>query len=511
MPNPLILVIDDNLTTRKMVECHLTQAGYRVVLAADADKGLALAQSQKPDLIVLDHQLPGITGDQVCRQLLEIEAVADIPVVISSAMRNRAFAQYTDFPNVVDQIPKPFTPELLKGGVANALKMGAAVVRAQRTGCAMPEAETETPNASLQGSTQTFPFRSILDFLNNSQASGQISLEVGKDRLKFGVSGGRIQAVYSSTITPDRITPFLPRELSDLAPLLTVTLGEQSNESMASMVKLLERSLSDPRRLRSLLRFQASVLAHWALTGETGAFGFEPGGTLPPMFQAFPLQTSLPALAVEGTRHCERLTDEDRWANLVFIRHSPRGGNLDRTGMSPTDMKIHALLDGSQTLGVISQSVGHDVIDVAYVARGLELSGLVERRTARAAASILILDDDPETGRVAQGALGPEGLGCQVKVVRDRVAAQLMLRRTKFDLVLIPLDHPEQEQFYRVCRDQASATTRFVGLLEIHDEGELVRLETMGLDGTLHRPLNEADLVATVKHLLGSEQLVAAS
>ena len=72
-------------------------------------------------------------------------------------MRNRAFAQYTEFANVIDQIPKPFTPELLKSGVANALQTGAMVVQAQRTGCAMPEAVGEVRDATLEGTTRGFP------------------------------------------------------------------------------------------------------------------------------------------------------------------------------------------------------------------------------------------------------------------------------------------------------------------------------------------------------------------
>ncbi len=143
MEKPLILIIDDSHTIRKMVECHLSQAGYRIAMAVDAEQGLELARSVHPQLILLDHQLPGITGVDVCRRLVEDESTSRIPVVISSAMRNRAFAQYAEYPNVVDQIPKPFTPELLKSGVANALQMGAMVVQAQRTGCAMPEAVGE--------------------------------------------------------------------------------------------------------------------------------------------------------------------------------------------------------------------------------------------------------------------------------------------------------------------------------------------------------------------------------
>src|SRR5271165_5014034 len=296
MENPLVLVIDDSQTIRKMVECHLSQAGYRVALATDAEQGLQMARSLQPDLILLDHQLPGTTGDEVCRKLLEDEQTSRIPVVISSAMRNRAFAQYTEFANVIDQIPKPFTPELLKSGVANALQTGAMVLQAQRTGCAMPEAVGEVHDALLEGMTDSFPLLAVLDFLNNRQQTGRLTLEVGKDRLRFALSGGRVQAVYSPTIRPDRLDGLLPTELSELCPLLALTLGEQQDASMAGLVKMLERSLSDPKRLRGLLRFQAASLTYQGLTGVPGKFSFEPVTSLPPMFQALPLQLSVAAL-----------------------------------------------------------------------------------------------------------------------------------------------------------------------------------------------------------------------
>src|SRR5262249_6677356 len=214
MDQALILIIDDSHTIRKLVECHLSQAGYRVVMAADAEQGLELARSKQPQLILLDHQLPGTTGDEVCRRLLEGESTAKIPVVVSSSLRNRAFAHYTEYPNVVDQIPKPFTPELLKSGVANALQMGAMVLQAQRTGCAMPEAVGEVHDALLEGMTESFPLLALLDFLNNHQQIGRLTLEVGRDRLRFALSGGRVQAVYSPTVRPDRLEGQLPAELS---------------------------------------------------------------------------------------------------------------------------------------------------------------------------------------------------------------------------------------------------------------------------------------------------------
>jgi DNA-binding response OmpR family regulator len=507
MNSPLILVIDDSLTARKMVEFHLTQAGYRVAAAPDAERGLELAGTISPDLILLDHQLPGTTGDAVCRRLLETETTAKVPVIVSSAMRNRAFASYTDFPNVIDQIPKPYTPELLKGGVCNALQTGAMVVRAQRTGCAMPESVEEDRPSALEGDTSLFPLHAVLGFLNNGQHEGRLSIESGQDRIRFVLSGGRIQAVVSSTYHPDRLVGLLPPEMSDLAPLTAITLREQQDTQTSGLIRMLERSLSDPRRLRALLRFQSAVLTYAALRSEPGRFSFESQATMPPMFQAFPLQSSLTALAVEGVRRCERLDDLDRWASLVFARQAARGGSLDRSGLSPAEMKLHSLLDGTQELTAIAREMGLELPEVALVARGFELAGLVERRSAPTGASVLVLEDDHDSVRLIQDALGPAGKGYQLKVVRDRVAAQLLLRRNKFDLVLMALDRPDQEQFYRFSKGQAPATTRFVGILAIRSEGELVRLDAMGLDGILHRPLTSDDLVETVNHLLEGEGL----
>jgi CheY-like chemotaxis protein len=511
MESPLILVIDDSPTIRKMVECHLSQAGYRVALAPDADRGLELARTITPNLILLDHQLPGTTGDQVCRRLLQTEGTAQIPVVISSAMRNRAFAQYTEFPNIVDQIPKPFTPELLKSGVSNALQMGALVVQAQRNGSAVPEAMGEATESVLEGSTAVFPLRTILDFLNNGQHRGRLSLEIGAERVRFSVAGGRIQAVISPTTSGDRLAPALAPELADLAPLLSITLGEHQDASMAGLVKLLENSLANPERLRWLLRFQSAVLTYWSLTGLPARFTFEPDAAMPPMFQAFPLQLSLPALAVEGVRVCEPTEEPERFGSLIYGRQAPRGGNLDRTGLSPAALRIHTLLDGVQDLATIANRAGLELAEVVPVIRGLELTGLVEVKTAAAQNLVILVEDDTRTVATIQSVLGPEGLGYPLKHVRDRVAVQLLLRRNPSALVLMALDDPAHEALYQAMKQHAPPGARFVAIRQLDEEGELARLDALGFDGVLQRPLAESDLRATVKHLLSAGAMAGVS
>jgi CheY-like chemotaxis protein len=224
------------------------------------------------------------------------------------------------------------------------------------------------------------------------------------------------------------------------------------------------------------------------------------------MFQAFPLQLSLAALLLDGTRHSRPVLDIDEWGRLVFLRQTVRGGNADRTGMSNSDLKVHTLLDGVHSLRDVACQAGLKLEDVAVTVIGLELAGLVERRTPSSSDAILVLDDDPDTIRLVQKVLGPEGTNHQLKVVRDRVAAQLLLRRQMFNLMILALDRPEQEAFFQTCKQQNAARTRFIGIANIEDEAELARLDAMGLDGVLHRPVNESDLLATVKHLLAQDR-----
>lgn len=509
--SPLVLVIDDSVTIRKLVECHLSQAGYRLALAADADRGVEMAATLHPDLILLDHQLPGTTGDEVCKRLLANAATASVPVLVSSSLRHRAFALYAEFPNVIDQIPKPFTPELLKSGVANALQTGALVVQAQRTGCAMPELVDGEVNSSLSGDASVFPVRAVIDFLNLSGAEGRLTLEMGKDRLRFALAASRIQAVYSPTVDASGLAEALPADLADLAPLLSVTMGEQQDASMSGLVKLLERSLSDPRRLRALLRCQSAILTYRALTGEASEFVFEPRPGLPPMFQAFPLQQSLAALAVEGARLSTPAVERSELGLALFARHNARGGNVDRAGLSAADLRVHTLLDGADTLEAVARKAGVLTADAAAVAIGLVLAGHAERRAPTARDSILVFEEDADTARVALRALGGEGEGFQVRHVRDRVAAQLLLRRSPFSVVLLPLDTAEHEAFYQTVRPLAPASTRFVGVLRIDDEAQLERLDTMGLDGVVNRPLSEADVRVVVRQLIPRPDHVAAS
>jgi PAS domain S-box-containing protein len=86
MPEPItILHVDDDEANRYVVARMLQNAGYQVLEAVTGEAGLELAIAANPDLVILDVQLPGLTGFEVCQQLKSTPATAVIPVLHLSA------------------------------------------------------------------------------------------------------------------------------------------------------------------------------------------------------------------------------------------------------------------------------------------------------------------------------------------------------------------------------------------------------------------------------------------
>ncbi|MGZ8362544.1 MAG: PleD family two-component system response regulator [Caulobacteraceae bacterium] len=84
-----ILVVDDIEANVRLLEARLTAEYYEVLTATDGPSCLALAASEKPDIILLDVMMPGMDGFQVCRRLKEDPVTRHIPVVLVTALDGR--------------------------------------------------------------------------------------------------------------------------------------------------------------------------------------------------------------------------------------------------------------------------------------------------------------------------------------------------------------------------------------------------------------------------------------
>lgn len=133
MPGETILVIDDSLTIQRLVQLVLSEAGYRVNVAADGESGLHLAKEEPPALVLLDYELPDMTGYDVWGAMSGDMQLARVPLVIMSAQTEDLIERFAAATVVVDSISKPFSPDALLAVVAGTLAK-AAESRAARDG-----------------------------------------------------------------------------------------------------------------------------------------------------------------------------------------------------------------------------------------------------------------------------------------------------------------------------------------------------------------------------------------
>lgn len=82
---PKILLVEDNEMNRDMLSRRLERRGYIVVMAIDGAEGVAMAESEKPDLILMDMSLPVLDGWEATRRLKSQPSTASIPIIALTA------------------------------------------------------------------------------------------------------------------------------------------------------------------------------------------------------------------------------------------------------------------------------------------------------------------------------------------------------------------------------------------------------------------------------------------
>ena len=82
---PRILIVDDNETNRDILVTRLAKHGYETLQAADGEEALASACEHRPDLMLLDVEMPKLDGFEVCRRLKKDPAMPFMPIILCTA------------------------------------------------------------------------------------------------------------------------------------------------------------------------------------------------------------------------------------------------------------------------------------------------------------------------------------------------------------------------------------------------------------------------------------------
>ena len=126
--NEMILVVDDEPKIVKQARDYLEKGGFQVIVAGDGTTALAMARHERPDLIVLDLNLPGMDGLDVCRAL---RRDSDVPIIMLTARVEETDRLIGLELGADDYIVKPFSPRELVARVR-------AVMRRVRGGVHQP-------------------------------------------------------------------------------------------------------------------------------------------------------------------------------------------------------------------------------------------------------------------------------------------------------------------------------------------------------------------------------------
>lgn len=81
-----ILIVDDDMTLRELYEERIRAEGYQIVSASDGEEAIKKANSEKPDVILLDIMMPKINGIDVMKNLRSFDETKDIPIIILTAL-----------------------------------------------------------------------------------------------------------------------------------------------------------------------------------------------------------------------------------------------------------------------------------------------------------------------------------------------------------------------------------------------------------------------------------------
>lgn len=103
---PIIVLVEDSETQALQVAAHLSGRDIDVVIAKDGPQGLRLINSMKPDLVILDINLPTMSGYQVCRRLKRDPNTQHIPVIMLTSASAAEDMMRGMEAGAVDYIPK---------------------------------------------------------------------------------------------------------------------------------------------------------------------------------------------------------------------------------------------------------------------------------------------------------------------------------------------------------------------------------------------------------------------
>ena len=118
-----ILIVEDDSDCRELLSFFLRQSGYETVEAATGFEAVSQARVTRPDLIIMDLDMPAMTGDQATARLKADPSTRNIPVIVTTAFSYGSLVDRAITAGADEIMHKPFTLKLLRAAMQRHLSL----------------------------------------------------------------------------------------------------------------------------------------------------------------------------------------------------------------------------------------------------------------------------------------------------------------------------------------------------------------------------------------------------
>lgn len=124
MQKPKIVLVEDEEDIAALIKLQAEISGYKILVEVDGLNGYRTIEKERPDIVILDIMLPGLSGLDICRKMKSNDALKDIPVMMVSAKGEEIDIVLGLELGADDYVTKPFSPKVLFSRVRAILRRG---------------------------------------------------------------------------------------------------------------------------------------------------------------------------------------------------------------------------------------------------------------------------------------------------------------------------------------------------------------------------------------------------
>jgi CheY-like chemotaxis protein len=490
-----VLVVDDSLTVRRLVEIALRGKPMLLEFATNGAEAIAAVLRAAPDVMLLDLVLPDMTGVDLCREL-ERRGAANIPIVVISGNQAKARTLFSFYPRVIDFMSKPF-------GAADVLRVLSAVAsKAPKETATIAEPAQASPHEVFSAVVlRDQAFRFLATALQ-VVGDGEIQLQTQTEQTSFFVRDESIAMI--TTRDAERYLVASGFDQTSVAPsILRAALKEQEESGQPFVVAL--ASYLPSIDVRAFIYREGIALLKLALSGPTASSRLQFRALKPPKLPeylaSYAASISIPQLELLSLRERRYVANHlDEEGTVERVRgFAARIADFDLNGEERCILL--RVIDRSAIRAVLTEAKLERREATLALSR-LTRMGLLQYcppgepvTTKLQRDSVLLIADSDVTGVEQPLAQVLRERAMPIKVESLGPAAGWLERVARFrpTAILINVDeaHAEGEHFAQALRrmDAFHGT----GLIAVADRMDSARsrwLRSVGYDAALEKPFH---------------------